>query len=356
MPPAPWGGASGHAHTNGAGPAPSPPPAWSNAPQQQQRAPAGYAPAGAVMPGAPQPFPVGGQPAAIRPRPRSEGGFDFKWFLGWLAIAVVIAGIILLIVWSSVTAYDRFNQERGAAAVSATQVAAKKAFDEGRFEEALAGYLAATKGLSGPQLAVVRRNASGAALNVARIRFKARNAVEAEQFALQAIELNPDSGLAYTELGRARALAGNVDAAVKAYDDGAAATDRVRTSSTADQQAKAEATEAANNLPLWKAEALYNDGRNQLTKNQMLAKQRFEAVIQVAPRSQFARNAEIELQKLELLGGDDLGGGQPLRDPPDAGKAPDQPDGWDTRYRQALPNTPSAAPPSGGYGPLGLPR
>ncbi|MGV3720174.1 MAG: protein kinase domain-containing protein [Actinomycetota bacterium] len=348
LPPAPWGAPSGHAQSNGGGAAARP--AWNGTPAPQP-APAGYAPAGAVVPGAPQPFPVGARPAS-RPG-RSEGGFDFGWFMGWLAIAVVIAGIILLIVWSSVTAYDRFNVERGAAAVSQTQQAAKKAYDEGRFEEALNGYLAAAKGLKGAELAVVRSNASSAAVKLARLRITAGNAAEAEQFARQALELSPDSGLAYTELGRARALAGDVDGALKAFDDASAATARVQLNGT--PETKAEAKSAAENLPFWKADVLYRDGLSQMSKNQMLAKQRFEAVIQAAPNSAFAKNAAIQLQNLDALGVG-YSGAQPPADPAPVSGVPSAPEGWDPSYKTALPNSSAPGPGGGLSPPLGLPR
>lgn len=312
----------------------------------------GYPPGVPAVAGAPQPF-----PAVSRGVARREGGFDYKWFLGWLGIAVVIAGIILLIVWSSVMAYDRFNQERGAAAISQAYERADQAFRNEQYEEALAGYLEAMKGARGEQLAVVRHNASNSAMAIARKQVDAGKAADAEKYARQALELNPDSAWAYVALGRARALQGHVDAAVKAFDDAAAAANRVLASGS--PQAQSEARDAAAAVPSWKASVLLTDGEKQMSRNVLLARQRFEAVIATAPNTDFARNARIYLQRLGSSGAvpvDPSTTPGVLADPPDAGTPPSQPEGWDNSYRNAVPNSAPSAPSSGLLPPPGIPR
>jgi TolA-binding protein len=148
-------------------------------------------------------------------------------------------------------------------------------------------------------------------------------------------------------------LAGDVDGALKAFDDASAATARVQVNGT--PEAKAEAKSAAENLPFWKADVLYRDGLSQMTKNQMLAKQRFEAVIQAAPNSAFAKNAAIQLQNLDAAGGG-YSGAPPAFDPATIGTAPIPPEGWDPSYKNALPNAPASGSGAGTPPPLGMPR
>ena len=354
MPPSPWAGAQGGGQMNGHGGAP-PAPAWgapangqpqaawgaaANGYPQQQR---GYAP----PQGVPQSFPaVPGKSA------RREGGVDIGWFMGWIALAVVIAGIILTVVWASVTAYDRFRQDSASVNATKTQQTATDAYRQGKYVEALNGYLAALKQVPGSQAVVIRGNAARSAVEVARQQIAAGKGADAQRYAQQALELNPDSASAYVALGRALALQGDVDRAVAAFDRGAEAATRAQAAPSAEGDKK-EAKEAAETLPLWKADVLYRDGVSQMAKNPMLAEQRFQAVLQAAPDSQYAKNSRIQLQVLSEGGrGAAAPGAAPVSIPASAGTNQGPPadlpaaaPGWDNSYKNALPN---AQGPGGG--------
>ncbi|MCC2668970.1 MAG: Serine/threonine protein kinase [Armatimonadetes bacterium] len=386
MPPAPWGGTPGPgARPNGAPPATSwgspggaPPangysPASPNGylpqgangypPQPPNGYPApaanGYPPPGA-MPNAPQAYPARGRAA------RSESGSEFKWILPWLAVAIVIAGIVLTVVWASVKAYDQFRSDTASVASTKVQQSAEEAFRQGRFEEALDGYLQALKEVKGAQQEVIRGNAARAAAEVAQLNVKAGKGPEAEKFARQALELNANSAKAYIAFGQALSLQGNVDGAAKAFDDATAVVVRVQqgTGSAAD---RSEAKDASDKIPLWKADVLYKDGLNQMNKNPQLAQLRFQAVMAAAPGSTYAKNAKIYLGQLQSgaagmggpagLGGPagDLGApGAVGVDPamttpmdPSAPSTPSTPPGWNSSYRQGFPAGPAT---SGGAG------
>src|SRR5204863_18617 len=79
----------------------------------------------------------------------------------------------------------------------------------------------------------------------------------------QALQLNPDSPAAYVGLGRALAAQGRVDEAVPAFDQAPAAASRAARSGASRAEID-KAREAADAAPLWKADALYNDGVKQL--------------------------------------------------------------------------------------------
>jgi tetratricopeptide (TPR) repeat protein len=292
---------------------------------------------------------------APQPAPRREGGFDAGWFMGWIALAVVIAGIILTVVWASVTAYDRFRQDNASVSATKTQQTATDAYRQGRYEEALNGYLGALKQVSGAQAVVIRGNAARSAVEVARQHIAAGKGLDAQKYAQQALELNPDSASGYVALGRALALQGDVDRAVAAFDRGAEAATRAQSPQAAEGDRK-EAKEAADTLPLWKADVLYRDGVSQMAKNPMLAEQRFQAVLLAAPNSQYAKNSQIQLQQLANNSRSGaaampssvspstlapVGNTQmPPSDLPAAAR------GWDNSYQKALPR---ATAPGGSF-------
>lgn len=352
MPPSPWGG--GQPQSRGGPPAQQ----WGTAPNAQApqanwgapangypQQPAGYAP----PQGVPQHFPPAPQPTS-----RREGGIDAGWFLGWIALAVVIAGIILTVVWASVTAYDRFRQDSASVNVTRTQQSATDAYRQGKYEEALSGYLSALKQAPSSQAPVIRGNAARSAVEVARQLIAAGKGADAQKYAQQALELNPDSASAYVALGRALALQGDVDRAVASFDRGAEAAARAQAAQAAEGEKK-EAKEAADTLPLWKADVLYRDGVSQMAKNPMLAEQRFQAVLLAAPGSQYAKNSQIQLQRLSS--GNRGAAATPTLDPAPVGTTPASGDlptslpGWDPSYRNALPGgvTPGGTAPGGSF-------
>lgn len=345
MPPSPWAG-SGGGRPNGHAPQPpaqswGAPPNGQAAPSAWGAQPGAYPPQPAGYPSPPAPHPQYASPH--RAAQRRESGFDFGWFLGWLALAVVIAGIILTVVWASVTAYDRFRQDSAAVNATRTQQAATDAYKQGNYEAALNGYLEALKQVRGPQAAIIRGNAARSAVEVARKQIAAGKGGEAQRSAQQALELNPDSASAYVALGRALALQGDVDRAVAAFDRGAEAATRAQ-AGQAPESEKKEAKEAAETLPLWKADVLYRDGVSQMAKNPMLAEQRFQAVLLAAPNSQYAKNSRIQLQQLDS--GNRGAAAAPAAAPPspDTFQAPpaDLPaaaKSWDDSYRKAMPGT-----------------
>ena len=360
LPPSPWAGAHGSGPQNGRsgpppvqpwGAAPSgqpPQPAWGTPATGYPQQPAGYAP----PQGVPQNLP------APRRHAQREGGFDAGWFLGWIALAVVIAGIILTVVWASVTAYDRFRQDSVSVNATRTQQTATDAYKQGKYEEALNGYLAALKQVPNSQAAIIRSNAARSAVEVARQKITAGKGADAQRYAQQALELNPNSASAYVALGRALALQGDVDRAVASFDRGAEAAARAQSAQSPEGDKK-EAKEAADTLPLWKADVLYRDGVSQMAKNPMLAEQRFQAVLLAAPNSQYAKNSRIQLQQLSYgIRGAAAGtpsdpAAAPAASPltPAGNTQPPPVDlpaaarGWDNSYRNALP---SASGPGGG--------
>lgn len=263
--------------------------------------------------------------------------------MGWLALAVVIAGIILTVVWASVTAYDRFRQDSASVNATRTQQSATDAYRQGNYEEALNGYLESLKQVRGPQATVIRGNAARSAVEVARKQITAGKGGDAQRYAQQALELNPDSPSAYVALGRALALQGDVDRAVAAFDRGAEAAVRAQAAQISESEKK-EVKEAADTLPLWKADVLYRDGVSQMAKNPLLAEQRFQAVLLAAPNSQYAKNSRIQLQQLGTNGNGSASAPSPDLAPAGTNQPPTDIPGWDPSYRNAVPG--AAAPGS----------
>lgn len=294
--------------------------------------------------GAPYPSPAsmgGAIPAyspmgpVVRPRHRRDSGWDMKWLLGWLGVAVVLGVLVLTIVWASVSSYDRFRKESQSITLRKTRETADKAFRDRRFDEALSGYLQVANS-GGDRGGIARKNAAQAAVELAQLRLDAKKLSEAEGFARQALQLNGDSPAAYLVLGRVLAGEGKVDEAVGAFDSVDQASERVE-GSDAGADEKKVAREFASTARLWKADTLYRDGVEQMTKDPGLARARFEETIKAAPQSQHARNARIQIAQLEA---DASGGAQPVQGLPPApmtapgtGAPLNAPPGWDFRYR-----------------------
>ncbi len=321
------------------------------------RPPAGF-------PGAMAPAPTTGGtaphiPLHARPAARQQSGWDFKWFLGWLGVAIVVAGLVLLMVWASVSAYDKFQQNTGTLQTERRRTAADGAFRARRFDEALRLYAEVASGSRGERRVVALRNAATAGVELAQSQVKAGQGAAAEASARRALQLNPDSATAYVALGRALALQGRVDEAVAALDEAPSASERVSRSPAPDDEKRAQ-REAAGNAYLWKADILYKDGEKLVAQNPELARRRFMEVMRVAPNSNYSRNADSYLERLQQAapvmapaGSSPVpdaaasgGGNTPASIPPAApdieaalreAAPPQRPPGWDTGYQNWTP-------------------
>lgn len=256
------------------------------------------------------PQPVFHTPASVR-RSR-DGGTDASWLLGWLALAVVVGLMILGLVWIGVNAYDRFQSDTVVASAERTHLAAAASFRKGAYEEALNGYLEAARQSRGDRQLVARKNAAHAAVALGE-QFLKTDPAKAESHAMQARDLNPDLPAAYVLLGRAIGKRGRVDEAVTTLDYALDAARRAQPTATPDENKQNQ--KVIGTVPLWKADALYQDGVALMDRNPDGARQRFEAVIAAAPNSDFARNARTFLDRLRT--------GQPGADP--SGMAPAYP-------------------------------
>jgi tetratricopeptide (TPR) repeat protein len=273
--------------------------------------PGPLAPAAAMA--APAPVYAGpSMPSRIAPR---DGGMDWKWFLGWLGLAVVLGFLVLGIVWSAVTASDRFRSIHSANVAEGARSAADDAFNGGKYQAAFEQYMSAVKSSSGARQETAKRSAAAAAAKWAEAELDASHFDKAEQIARQALQLNADNPSAYVNLGRAVAGQKRTDEALAAFDSAVEAAARTA-SSNAPPNEVAAARQAGNAGVLWKAQVLYDDGKAQMGKDNELARKRFQAVINTAPNTQFAQNAQIQLQQ--------LGG------PPDPNATPGDPTGSST--------------------------
>jgi serine/threonine-protein kinase len=293
--------------------------------------------------------PYGGPPAAVigplpapapppvyqRARPhRSRGGSGAGWLFGWLAVAVIIAMMILVVVWTSVTAFDKFKISSSAWDTEKVRVSADQALSGRKFEEALKGYLAVAQASTGQRRETARLNAAAAATELAQARLDANKVKEAEAFARQALDLNGDVAGAYVMLGQALAKQGQVDTAITAFDEAPEAVRRREAAGATGNELK-KARQAADSAKLWKAKTLYDDGIAQLPNDLALARQRLEAAAEAAPTSDFAKNARTQLQRMDVPAGGVpgmSGGTGAAGDPLGLGPA-EQPREWDNSYK-----------------------
>lgn len=378
----------------GAGPAhPSPAPTPRSAPQPYPPRAGGPVPgarpigAGAPLPpsatygsrytpGVPNPAPPAGFPGAAAPAPtaggtaphlplharpasRQQSGWDFKWFLGWLGVAIVVAGLVLLMVWASVTAYDKFQQNTASLQTERRREAADAAYREQRYDRALRLYTEVANGSRGERRVIALGNAAAAAVKLAEAQIKAGQGAPAEASARRALQCNPDSAAACVALGRSLALQDRVDEAIAALDQAAPAAERVNRSAAADEEKRVQ-REAANHAHLWKADILYKDGEKQAARNPELARRRFMEVMRIAPNSDYSRGADAHLQRLQYSapamapagantnpGTADPGTGNPPANLPAFvpdleaeirnAAPPQRPSGWDPGYQNWVP-------------------
>jgi predicted negative regulator of RcsB-dependent stress response len=284
-------------------------------------------------PSAPSPAGRPAPPLWTPSRRETSNGWDFTWFVGWLGVAVIIGVIVMVLVWAAVTAFNRFQQDSTARSTHHVQTAADQALGEGKYQQALDGYLQVVRNSTGERQRVARRAAAVAAVALARTHIDNGKPEKGEPLCRQALELNPDSAGACVQLGRALSAQGKVDEAVNAFDEARPAAKRAEASRVSPQEIAA-AKEAADAAPLWKANALYEDGVAHLQKDPALARQRFEATIQAAPRSDFARNARNQLALLNLDSPGAASTPSPAGGPaPGGDSAPvEQPEGWQRDY------------------------
>lgn len=272
----------------------------------------------------------GPPPAPTPAQPAPSTAANAWWLLGWLAVAVVIAGMILAVVWASVTAFDRFQADHSMARVERTRTDADRAFAEKRFAEALNGYLRVAERASGPDREIARRNAAMAAAELAQESLETKPAAEAERLARQALQLHPDFAWGHVVLGRALAALGRLDEAVTAFDAAVTAAEKRAAAGAPEPELRAS-REAAASAPLWKAQALLQEGEALMTHDPPRARARLEAAIAAAPHSDFARNARAHLLRL------DSGGVLPAPGTQLDPSQPAPPPGWDDSYRNVGP-------------------
>ncbi len=319
-----------------AGPLPHPAPGYP-APVRQGASPG--APVRGARPAAPPTHQIPAPVPVYHSSPQ-RGGLDLRWLLGWLGLAVLVGLMIIGIVWVSVTALDRFRVETSVRDAERAHTIAAADFQAGRYEEALRGYLAAEKGLSGPRLLVVQKNAANAAVALADRALEQKDAARAESFARQAVQQNPDEPAARLSLGRALALLGRVDEALQEFGQVEGAAERARRTDTPAEAALHRKTVEA--LPLWRAATTYADGVALAETNPQLARQRFQMTVDAAPASDFARNARDYILRIDSA----ARAGTPLSPPSDppggqpggVGGSPERPPGWtDPGFRASDP-------------------
>jgi serine/threonine-protein kinase len=288
----------------------------------------GYGVPGAV------PMPVNGAAAPVlQARQRQKaGGSDIGWLLGWMGVAMVIGGLVIGLVWLVLMAGDRLQKDTSARASEELRVKADRAFGSGRFQEAMAAYAEVANGSTGERRQVALKNAAVAGVELAESHLKAGKPEEAEKAAREAVRINPDSAPAYVALGRSLVRQGRVDEAVAEYDRAPEAASRTARSGASQQEIDV-ARSAAGAVPLWKAEALYEDGLKLMAKDPSAARKRFEETMQVAPRSGHARNAANQIGRMRISGMI-APGDAPGVPGPGAGDGPaGPPPNWDPSYR-----------------------
>jgi tetratricopeptide (TPR) repeat protein len=239
--------------------------------------------------------------------------------------------LIIGLVWLVLKAGDQVRKDNAVRLSEEVRVKEDRAFNEGRYADALAAYTEVAEGTTGDRRAVARKNASVAAVELAERHLKAGKPEEAEKAARQAVELGPDSAPAYVALGRALVRQGRVDEAIAEYDKAPAAASRTARAGASQQEINI-ARQAADGIPLWKAEALYEEGVKQMEKDPSAAKQRFEETMRVAPKSGHARNAMNQLARMRIGGLIPADGAAPGA-PGNPSGPPTAPPNWDPSYR-----------------------
>lgn len=272
-----------------------------------------------------QPF----QPMAVDTQSSNSG-----WLLAWLGVAVIIGLIVVALLYAGTTSFERYRKDSGQRAVNATRSEADRLFSDRQFEEALTAYLKTAENSQGPARTAALKSAAAAASEAADAYLEKDNSVDAERLAKRSVELNPDLPFAYITLGRALAMQGKTEEALAQFDTVPAAAERTLNSDAPDSE-KAAAKSTRATLPAWKADLLYRDGERLMKSDHAAAAKRFEQVIEVAPGTNFARNAQIQLANMQATF--DSGTPAPLpsaNGPAPPGSNPAIPPSWDPRtYR-----------------------
>lgn len=328
----------------------------------------GSLPRGAVpRPAAPAPVTPAGYVAAA-PRRASRSNSTLGWLLAWAGVAAVIGLLILVLVWSFVTAYDRSRQAQASVRITQIRQAADRSFKEKRYEEALNSYRSVAEQSTGREQAVARRNAAVSANALAVERMNAGNFDDAEQYCQQALLQDPNTLEAYVTLGSIAHRRGRVDDAVAEYDKAIARGPEAELAGL-DRKIVEEQVKLAGEF---KAQVLLQEGRRLVAEgNAQQAEFRFRGAAGAAPNSKAGQEALDELTKLgaspsappsdPAFGADPGtgpagvpgsapapgtaagGGGQPLPPPANVpfppaggGGAPDRPPGWDDSYKKVF--------------------
>ncbi len=249
------------------------------------------------LPQAPAPFPLP-QPYPPSTVANTSSGSNSVWLLAWLGVAAIIGLIVVALLYAGTTSFERYRRDSGRMAVNATRSEADRLFTSRQFEAALAAYLKTAESSQGAVKTAALKSAAAAAAEAAESYLDKNNSVDAERFARQSVELNPDLPSAYLVLGRALGMQGKTDEALAQFDVVPSATDRTLNSDAPDSE-KAAAKATRETLPAWKADLLYRDGEKLMNSNHAAAKRRFEQVIEVAPGTNFARNAQIQITNMQ---------------------------------------------------------
>jgi serine/threonine-protein kinase len=285
------------------------------------------------------PLPPAPVPQSYPPSPVANShGSNALWLMAWLGVAAIIGLIVVALLYAGTTSFERYRRDSGQSALNSSRSEADKLFSAGRFEEALPAYLKVAQGSQGQAKTVALKSAAAAAAEAAEGYLDKKNSVDAERFARQSVELNPDLPSAYLTLGRALAMQGKIEEALAQFDVVPSAAERTL-NSDAPEAEKAAAKATRDTLPSWKADLLYRDGERLMGTDRNMAIKRFQQVIEVAPRTNFARNAQIQLSNMQAT----LDSGTPasipgLNGPTPPGSNPGVPPNWDSStYRLLQP-------------------
>lgn len=281
----------------------------------------GVAPRGAIPRPSPTPAaPVGYVAAPPRRAPKSSS--NVGWLLAWAGVAGVIGLLILVLVWSFVTAYDRSRQNQASVRVDQVRQAADRSFAAKRYQEALNGYRLVAEQSTGREQVIARRNAAITANALAVEKMNAGDYDAAERYCREALLQDPATIEAEVTLGSiSDRRGGRVDEAVEHYDRAIAMRAQALAAGIDPKIVDEQVKEAAE----FKSLVLLREGRRLAGQGQtQQAELRFRGAVGAAPDCKWAREAKDELRSLGI--------------------------DWDSPPSTTGPATGTTAPPASGVG------
>lgn len=242
----------------------------------------------------------------------------------WMVIGVILVGIIGGVVWATSIAMENVRTTQSAGQASSQLAEAKEAFDKGEFERALRIYTPLAGGPPSAFRRAARQSGAATAVELAEAKLDQGNPAEARRLASQAIQWQPDSAHALLVRARATAAEGGIDASLPMFDQALDAAGRAIDARGGKAQT---ARRLAREIPIWKAQVLYEAGVSLMRDRPLHAQARFSQAIEAAPGSDFARAAEQQMRLIRSgePGQNQSGYGQPQLPDPD----------WNSDYRYA---------------------